>query len=88
MSTIFLTILETFKIFLPAEITLKATIQNKFSKSSILSRETSEVDINFTNLLNSMGGVVSVGAWVRGWREPNFGVSRVGCVGLQKFGAG
>ena len=31
------------------------------------------------------GGVGSVDAWVRGWRETNFGISRKGCVGPQSF---
>ena len=35
------------------------------------------VHISFTSLLNS-GGVGSVGAWVRGWGESNFGRGRVG----------
>ena len=33
-----------------------------------------------------MGGVGSVGAWVRGWRESNFGIDLVGRVGPQNFG--
>ena len=32
-----------------------------------------------------MGGVGSVDAWVRGWRETNFGISRMGLVGPQSF---
>ena len=39
------------------------------------------------SLLNS-GGVGSVDAWVRGWRESNFGRGPVGRVGPQSFGAG
>ena len=35
-----------------------------------------------------MGCVCIVGAWVRGWRESNFGRGRVGRVGPQSFGAG
>ena len=34
------------------------------------------VYINFTSLL---------GAWVRGWRETNFDIGRMGCVGPQSF---
>ena len=30
------------------------------------------------SLLNSVGGVGSVGAWVCGWRGPNFGLGGVG----------
>ena len=41
------------------------------------------VYINFTSLLDSLEGVGSVGAWVRRWRESNFGI---GLVGLQNFG--
>ena len=41
------------------------------------------VYINFTSLLDSVEGVGSVGAWVRRWRESNFGI---GLVGLQNFG--
>ena len=43
------------------------------------------------SLLNSLGGVGGVGSvsgWVRGWRESNFGRSRVGPVGPETFGAG
>ena len=43
------------------------------------------VYINFFSLLNSVGGVGLVGAWVRGWREPDFGVGRVGRLGPQNF---
>ena len=35
-----------------------------------------------------MGGVGSVGAWVRGWRGSNFDVGGVGGMGLQDFGVG
>ena len=35
-----------------------------------------------------MGGVGSVGTWVRGERESNFDVSNVGGVGPYYFGAG
>ena len=35
-----------------------------------------------------MGGVGSVGVWVRGRRELNFGRGRVGRVGPKRFGAG
>ena len=40
-----------------------------------------------TSLLNSVGGVGSVGAWVRRWRGSNFGVGNVGGVG-RNFGVG
>ena len=43
------------------------------------------VNINFTSLINSVGGVGSVDAWVRGWRETNFGISRMGRVGPESF---
>ena len=33
-----------------------------------------------------MGGIGSVGVWFRGWRESNFGISRVDRVGPQNFG--
>ena len=39
--------------------------------------------INFTSLLNSVGGVGSVGAWVREWLKSNFGIDPVGRVGPQ-----
>ena len=32
-----------------------------------------------------MGGVGSVGAWVRGWRGKNFDIGRIGRVGPQSF---
>ena len=32
-----------------------------------------------------MGGVGSVSAWVRGWRETNFGIGRLGRFGSTKF---
>ena len=32
-----------------------------------------------------MGGVGSVSAWVRGWRETNFGIGRLGRLGPQSF---
>ena len=32
-----------------------------------------------------MGGVGSVGAWVRSWCEANFGMGRMGRVGPQSF---
>ena len=40
------------------------------------------VHINFTSLLNNVGGVRSAGAWVCGWSESNFGM---GCVGPQNI---
>ena len=43
------TSLQTLKVFLYAEITLKATIQNNFSKSQTLLRKKSVVE--FTNSL-------------------------------------
>ena len=49
------------------------------------------VHINFTSLLNSVGSVGSVGAWVRGLPESNFGMGRVGPQhfgGEQKSGRG
>ena len=39
-------------------------------------------------MLNSVGGVGSVGAWVGGWCELNFGIDPVGRVGPQNFGEG
>ena len=30
----------------------------------------------------------SVGAWIYGWRESNFSMVSVGCVGLKNFGVG
>ena len=48
---------------------------------------TIKVYINFTSLLNSVGGLGSAGAWVRGWCELNFDISRESRVGPQKFGA-
>ena len=39
-------------------------------------------------LLNSVVGVGSVGAWVRGWRGSNFGVGGMGGVGPLNFGIG
>ena len=35
-----------------------------------------------------MGGVGSVGTWVREWRGSNFGVGGVGGMGLLNFGVG
>ena len=43
------------------------------------------VYINFMSLLNSVGGLGSVSAWVRGWSEANFGIGRIGRVGPQSF---
>ena len=43
------------------------------------------VYINFTSLLNSVDDVGSVGAWIRGWRETNFGIGRMFRVGPQRF---
>ena len=43
------------------------------------------VYINFTSLLNSVGGVGSVGAWIRRWRKTNFDIGRMGRVGPQRF---
>ena len=37
------------------------------------------------SLLNSVGGLGSVSGWVRGWRETNFGIGRIGRVGPQSF---
>ena len=41
---------------------------------------------NFTSFLDSVSGVVSVGAWVREVFVSNFGMGCVGRVGPQKFG--
>ena len=43
------------------------------------------VYVNFKSLLNGVGGVGSVGAWVRGWRETNFGIDCMGRVGTQSL---
>ena len=43
------------------------------------------VYINFTSLLNSVGGVGSVGAWVCGWCETNFDIGCMGHLGPQDF---
>ena len=40
------------------------------------------------SLLNSVDGVGSVGSWHRGCRGSSFGMSRVGRVGQENFGAG
>ena len=32
-----------------------------------------------------MGGVGSVGAWIRRWRKTNFDIGRMGRVGPQRF---
>ena len=37
------------------------------------------------SLLNSVGDVGSVGAWVPGWRETNFCVGLMGLVDPQNF---
>ena len=45
------------------------------------SRSTGTLCDQNESLLNNVGGVGSVGAWVRGWRESNFGVGGVVGVG-------
>ena len=40
---------------------------------------------NFTSFLDSVSGLVSVGAWVREVFVSNFGMGFVGRVGPQKF---
>ena len=45
------TLLSTLKIFLSVEITLEATIQNKFSKSMKFSREISVVEFCYSQTL-------------------------------------
>ena len=42
------------------------------------------VRMNFTSLLNSVGGMGTVGTWVCGWRELNFGM---GCLAPLNFGS-
>ena len=46
------------------------------------------VHINFTSLLNVVGGMSGVGVWVGGWFEPTFCMGRTGLVDPQHFSVG
>ena len=57
-----------------------STILHNSTANSGVSFYVSLGEINYisTSLLNSLGGVGSVGSWVRGWHGSNFGVGSVG----------